>query len=115
MGQRVLVVEDEEDIAFPLVRTLEREGYEVSWVDSGQRALDDLAGIPAWRHWAAKGRVPLNRILSLDRKTLCIKYNSGYCYQHSGDDQCPAMCNIQKVDYSKDDVPQLHVYEASSE
>ncbi len=47
MGQRVLVVEDEEDIAFPLVRTLEREGYEVSWVDSGQRALDDLSGIPA--------------------------------------------------------------------
>ncbi len=47
MGQRVLVVEDEEDIAFPLVRTLEREGYEVNWVDTGQRALDDLAGIPA--------------------------------------------------------------------
>ncbi|GHJ57685.1 DNA-binding response regulator [Nocardioides sp. OK12] len=47
MAQRVLVVEDEEDIAFPLVRTLEREGYEVSWVDSGQRALDDLSGIPA--------------------------------------------------------------------
>ncbi len=47
MAQRVLVVEDEADIAFPLVRTLEREGYEVSWVDSGQRALDDLAGIPA--------------------------------------------------------------------
>ena len=32
---RVLVVEDEEDIAFPLVRTLEREGYEVVRVDSG--------------------------------------------------------------------------------
>ena len=43
MAQRVLVVEDEEDIAFPLVRTLEREGYEVDWVDSGQKALDDLA------------------------------------------------------------------------
>ncbi|MFC4785386.1 response regulator transcription factor [Nocardioides sp. MAHUQ-72] len=42
MAQRVLVVEDEEDIAFPLVRTLEREGYDVTWVDSGQRALDDL-------------------------------------------------------------------------
>ncbi|KQP62356.1 MULTISPECIES: response regulator transcription factor [unclassified Nocardioides] len=41
---RVLVVEDEEDIAFPLVRTLEREGYDVVWVDSGQKALDDLAG-----------------------------------------------------------------------
>jgi DNA-binding response OmpR family regulator len=43
----VLVVEDEEDIAFPLVRTLEREGYTVVWVDSGQRALDDLAKAPA--------------------------------------------------------------------
>ena len=36
-------MEDEEDIAFPLVRTLEREGYDVAWVDSGQRALDDVA------------------------------------------------------------------------
>ncbi len=39
---RVLVVEDEEDIAFPLVRTLEREGYEVAWVDTGSRALEEL-------------------------------------------------------------------------
>ncbi|WP_243056838.1 response regulator transcription factor [Nocardioides sp. SR21] len=46
MAQRVLVVEDEEDIAFPLVRTLEREGYEVSWVDSGQKALDTLPSAP---------------------------------------------------------------------
>ncbi|WP_343907627.1 response regulator transcription factor [Nocardioides aquiterrae] len=46
MAQRVLVVEDEEDIAFPLVRTLEREGYDVSWVDSGQKALDTLATSP---------------------------------------------------------------------
>ena len=37
------MVEDEEDIAFPLVRTLQREGYDVAWVDSGQRALDDVA------------------------------------------------------------------------
>ncbi len=44
MGHRVLVVEDEEDIAFPLVRTLEREGYDVVWVDNGQRALDELGG-----------------------------------------------------------------------
>jgi len=47
MGQRVLVVEDEEDIAFPLVRTLEREGYEVTWVDNGQKALDSLAAEPS--------------------------------------------------------------------
>lgn len=42
MAHRVLVVEDEEDIAIPLVRTLEREGYDVLWVDSGQKALDEL-------------------------------------------------------------------------
>src|SRR3954466_4128259 len=46
MAQRVLVVEDEEDIAFPLVRTLEREGYDVEWVESGQKALDALASKP---------------------------------------------------------------------
>jgi len=46
MAQRVLVVEDEEDIAFPLVRTLEREGYDVTWVDSGQKALDALPTSP---------------------------------------------------------------------
>jgi len=39
---RVLVVEDEEDIAFPLVRTLEREGYVVTWVEDGEAALDRL-------------------------------------------------------------------------
>ena len=46
MAQRVLVVEDEEDIAFPLVRTLEREGYDVEWVDSGERALATVASTP---------------------------------------------------------------------
>ena len=43
MGARVLVVEDERDIAFPLVRTLEREGYEVSWVGTGSDGLDAIA------------------------------------------------------------------------
>ena len=38
----VVVVEDEEDIAFPLVRTLEREGYEVTWLESGEAALAHL-------------------------------------------------------------------------
>lgn len=42
MAHRVLVVEDEEDIAFPLVRTLEREGYSVVWVDHGEKALDEM-------------------------------------------------------------------------
>lgn len=40
----MLVVEDEEDIAFPLVRTLEREGYDVSWVQTGAAALEALDG-----------------------------------------------------------------------
>jgi len=40
---RVLVVEDEEDIAFPLVRTLQREGYEVVRVESGEVALDYIS------------------------------------------------------------------------
>ncbi|WP_232421896.1 response regulator transcription factor [Nocardioides sp. Iso805N] len=42
MAHHVLVVEDEEDIAFPLVRTLEREGYDVTWVQTGAAALDVL-------------------------------------------------------------------------
>jgi DNA-binding response OmpR family regulator len=47
MAHSVLIVEDEEDIAFPLVRTLEREGYLVQRVDNGQKALDQLAARPA--------------------------------------------------------------------
>jgi DNA-binding response OmpR family regulator len=40
---QVLVVEDEEDIAFPLARTLEREGYEVARVETGRDALEEMA------------------------------------------------------------------------
>jgi DNA-binding response OmpR family regulator len=43
MGGSVLVVEDERDIAYPLVRTLEREGYDVAWVESGHEVLDVVA------------------------------------------------------------------------
>ncbi|MFT4287348.1 response regulator transcription factor [Nocardioides sp.] len=43
MAHAVLIVEDEEDIALPLVRTLEREGYDVRWVDTGAKALEELA------------------------------------------------------------------------
>ncbi len=43
MGARVLIVEDERDIAFPLVRTLEREGYDVDWVGTGREVLDLVA------------------------------------------------------------------------
>ena len=39
MVHDVLVVEDEEDIALPLMRTLEREGYDVSRVSGGAEAV----------------------------------------------------------------------------
>jgi DNA-binding response OmpR family regulator len=39
MAHRVLVVEDEEDIASPLVRTLEREGYAVDQATTGRQAI----------------------------------------------------------------------------
>jgi DNA-binding response OmpR family regulator len=42
----VLVVEDERDIAFPLVRTLEHEGYDVAWVGNGREVLDVVAAGP---------------------------------------------------------------------
>ena len=37
---RVLVVEDEEEIASPLVQTLEREGYAVDRAATGRRAIE---------------------------------------------------------------------------
>ena len=37
---RVLVVEDEEEIASPLVHTLEREGYRVDRAATGRRAVE---------------------------------------------------------------------------
>jgi DNA-binding response OmpR family regulator len=40
MTDTILIVEDERDIAFPLGRTLEREGYDVAWVDNGREAFD---------------------------------------------------------------------------
>lgn len=43
MPNTVMVVEDEEALATPLMRALEREGYDVTWVDRGQQALDRLA------------------------------------------------------------------------
>ena len=39
MAHEVLVVEDEEDIAVPLIHTLEREGYVVTRVASGAEAI----------------------------------------------------------------------------
>ncbi|MFC7490745.1 MULTISPECIES: response regulator transcription factor [unclassified Knoellia] len=43
MGVRVLVVEDDDKIAAPLVRTLDREGYEVERVAEGLPALPRLS------------------------------------------------------------------------
>jgi DNA-binding response OmpR family regulator len=47
VGGSVLVVEDERDIAFPLVRTLEREGYDVAWVGTGREVLDLVGREPS--------------------------------------------------------------------
>jgi DNA-binding response OmpR family regulator len=46
MTHRVLVVEDSPEIAHPLVRTLEREGYAVTWVEQGGAALTHLGESP---------------------------------------------------------------------
>jgi DNA-binding response OmpR family regulator len=40
MSHQVLLVEDDEGIAVPLIRTLEREGYAVEHVDHGVLAID---------------------------------------------------------------------------
>ena len=44
MGVRVLLVEDDEAIATPLVRGLEREGFAVDHCDRGEQALEALSG-----------------------------------------------------------------------
>lgn len=44
MVHDVLVVEDEEDIAVPLMRTLEREGYDVTRVSGGAEAISFVTG-----------------------------------------------------------------------
>lgn len=44
MSLRVLLVEDDDLIARPLVRTLEREGYDVDHVTHGAAALEQLQG-----------------------------------------------------------------------
>lgn len=46
MATHVLVVDDLREIAYPLVVTLEREGYDVDWVDNGEKALAHLAERP---------------------------------------------------------------------
>src|SRR6266516_20396 len=47
MAATVLVVEDEEAIASVVRAYLERDGYRVKWVRSGQACLDALAREPA--------------------------------------------------------------------
>lgn len=43
VAHNVLVVEDDDGIALPLIRTLEREGYEVERCELGQTAIEKLA------------------------------------------------------------------------
>jgi DNA-binding response OmpR family regulator len=47
MAARVLVVEDDDGIATPLVRTLEREGYAVTRVATGRLALEAMTNAGA--------------------------------------------------------------------
>jgi two-component system, OmpR family, alkaline phosphatase synthesis response regulator PhoP len=47
MGARVLLVEDEVNLAKGIEFNLGLEGYDVQWVDDGLRALDILTGPPA--------------------------------------------------------------------
>lgn len=47
MAERILIVEDERDLARTLAFNLEQEGYKVSEANSGQAALDLLAKPPA--------------------------------------------------------------------
>jgi DNA-binding response OmpR family regulator len=46
MTDTILLVEDERDIAYPLGRTLEREGYDVAWVGNGREVFDVVDGGP---------------------------------------------------------------------
>lgn len=45
-GSRILMVEDEEDIAFILRFLLDRNGYQVDHASDGRQALDRLNGDP---------------------------------------------------------------------
>jgi two-component system response regulator RegX3 len=72
-GVKVLVVEDEDAIAVPLQQGLEREGYEVTRVATGQAALDarqvdlvlldlrlpDIDGLDVCRQLRARSDVPI--------------------------------------------------------
>jgi DNA-binding response OmpR family regulator len=72
-GMKVLVVEDEEAIAEPLVEGLRREGFEVMRVATGQEALDapepdlvlldlrlpDIDGLEVCRRLRERSRVPI--------------------------------------------------------
>lgn len=42
----VLIVEDDADIALTLKRMLERQGYQVTWADTGQKGLAEIRRSP---------------------------------------------------------------------
>ena len=48
-GERILIVEDERAVACGLTYALQAEGFQISWADSGQRALDLSVGSGAGR------------------------------------------------------------------
>jgi two-component system response regulator RegX3 len=70
---QLLVVEDDESIAVPLVRGLERFGFDVTWVSTGREALanegmdlvlldlglSDLDGYEVCRRLRARSKVPI--------------------------------------------------------
>lgn len=45
MPPRIVLVEDEPDLAAPLIATLESAGYEVTWCDRGRKAIDQARSI----------------------------------------------------------------------
>jgi DNA-binding response OmpR family regulator len=85
-GERILIVEDERAVARGLEYGLEREGFEVLWADTGQRALDlarthdpqlilldirlpDLSGFDVCRRLRAQGRrMPILMLTARDEE-----------------------------------------------
>jgi len=73
--ERILFVEDEADVAGPITRGLEEEGYRVTWTTEGEEGLTEaLAGsydilIVDWRLPGIDGRTLIERLRSEDNAT----------------------------------------------
>lgn len=88
-GQKVLIVDDETDIAFPLKELLENMGYQATHVPSGQAALDTYA---TWRPDAVlidrnmpgmDGITCMRKLMKLDPSARTILISG---YQETGPD-----------------------------